>query len=543
MWQRPPGVPDAALPGAWVCPQAAEAHRDEGGYPVKIEKVSFVSAKLPYFNLVTHALFPEYGMPLVATIVRNAGYDVKAYVEHIGAIQWDYVMDSDVVCFHTFSSTLPKTIEYINKVKAARPDMPIIMGGTHASVMTEDSLQYCDVVVRKEGDETLPELLEALKNGRDLSQVLGISYWDNGKIKNNPDRPFAREFETITDLELIHGYMDWSRWKLLKHLKMRWQLLQTSRGCPYDCVFCIAPRELGRGYRLRSVDSIIADIKYQQKLVGTKYFFIVDNHFTINREHTMELLNRVMEEKIKWFGICFTRMEVARDEELLKLLKKAQVNTLYMGLESFDNDVLKQLNKAQTHDGLRKSLDIIRSHGLRVLGSFVMGSDQDTVESIRGTIDSAIDADIDYVALFPLSGYPEINSPNIPINRFFLPTWDRLDGTFVTFLPKNMKPSTLQREINRAYQKYYSPRQIFRRFAARDFMCGFKRIAYYYWSWEVRKSSSKWIKYLETVEGRYYDENERLIEEKLGEGVHPAKYPGSSRAAGVDRAVITMGGS
>ena len=323
---------------------------------MKIEKVAFISPELPYWNLVTHAVFPEYGMPLVATIVRDAGYDVQAFVEHIGPIKWDRVMESDVVCFHTFSSTMPKTIQFINKIKAERPDMPIIIGGTHASVMVEDTLQYCDAVVRQEGDITLPEVLEKWKNDEDLTQVLGVSYWDNGRIKQNPNRPFVQEFETIPDLELISGYLNWPKWKLLKNMKMRWQVLQTSRGCPYDCSFCIAPRELGRGYRLRSVENIIDDIKYQQKLVGTKYFFIVDNHFTVNRERTKQLLNRVIEEKIDWYGICFTRLEVARDQEVLRLLKKAQVNTLYMGLESFDNNVLKLLNKKQTSEGLKKSL-------------------------------------------------------------------------------------------------------------------------------------------------------------------------------------------
>ena len=501
---------------------------------MKIEKVTFISAELPYWNLVTHAVFPEYGVPLVATIVRDAGYDVQLFVEHIAPIVWDRVMDSDVVCFQAFSSTMPKTIEYINKIKAVRPDMPIIIGGTHASVMARDTLQYCDVVVRQEGDESLPEVLGKWKNDEDLSHVLGVSYWGNGTVKHNPNRPFVQEFETIPDLELIHGYMDWGRLKLLRKLKMRWQVLQTSRGCPFDCSFCIAPRELGRGYRLRSIDNVIADIKYQQKLVGTKYFFMVDNHFTVKRDRTKELLNRIIEEKIDWYGICFTRLEVARDEELLALLKKAQVNTLYIGLESFDNKVLKLLNKQQSQDGIRKSLRAIKAHKLRVLGSFVLGSDEDTPESIRATIDGAIEEDVDYVALFPLSGYPEHDAPTIPLNRFFTPTWDRLDGTFVIFLPKNMKPSTLQREINLAYKKFYGPKQIMRRFVKGDFFAGIKRMAYYYWAWEIRRSTSKWTSYLESVEGQYYDDNDHLIEERLGEGVHPAQYPGSSKGAGIE---------
>jgi len=97
----------------------------------------------------------------------------------------------------------------------------------------------------------------------DLSEVQGISYWDNGRVRHNPDRHYTHGIDTITDLELIDGYMDWSKPKLLMKQRMRFQLLQTSRGCPFACTFCIATRELGQGYRMRSVDSVIADIKYQ----------------------------------------------------------------------------------------------------------------------------------------------------------------------------------------------------------------------------------------------------------------------------------------
>ena len=98
----------------------------------------------------------------------------------------------------------------------------------------------------------------------------------------------------------------------------------------------------------------------------------------------------------------------------------------------------------------------------------------------------------------------------------------------------------MQHEINRAYKRFYGPKQILRRFAKGDFFAGLKRMAYYYWVWEIRRSTDKWAKYLETVEGYYYDENDHIIEERLSEGVHPAKFPGSSRAAGLEKATIGM---
>ena len=278
-------------------------------------------------------------------------------------------MASDVVCFHSFSSTMPKSIEYINKIKAVRPDMPIVMGGTHPSVMCEDTLQYCDVVVRKRRRRNAAGATEGVgRTAGDLSKVLGISYWQDGKIKNNPDRPFVQGIRDHPRPRADPRLHELAEMEAVEEPEDALAAPANLPGLPLRLLILHRAQELGRGYRVRSIDSIIEDIKYQQNLVGSKYFFIVDNHFTVKRDRTKELLNRIIEEKIDWYGICFTRMEVARDQELLALLKKAQINTLYMGLESFDNDVLKKLNKAQTQEGLRKSLAAIKAHKLRVLG-------------------------------------------------------------------------------------------------------------------------------------------------------------------------------
>ena len=503
--------------------------------PNHVNKVTFIAPELPHWNFVTYALFPEYGMPLVATIVKNAGYDVRVFVERIGPVKWGRVLESDVVCVHAFSATMPKAIQYAGRIRAARPDVPVIMGGTHASVLVEDTLQYCDVVVRQEGDETLLDVLEAMKNGRDLSGVLGISYWDNGRVRHNPDRPYVTDLETIPDLELIDGYLAWPLLKRLLHQRMRMQVLQTSRGCPYDCSFCITPRELGRGYRLREIDNVIADIKYQINLVGARRFFIVDNLFTANRERTKKLLNRIIDEKIEWSATCFARIEVARDEELLALLWKARIRVLYLGLESFDDHTLRAFNKHQTAADIRQSLQRIRAHGLKALGSFIVGSDVDTVETIRGTADAAIAEDLEYLVLFPLHGFPEHNSSTIPLNRFVLPTWDRLDAGHVVYLPKLMRPSTLQREIIRAYRRFYGPAQVWRRIRRGDYASALQRVAFAYWVSRMGREMEAWAKELERLEDPYYDDRGRLVEERLGAGLHPAKYPGTARLTRLGR--------
>jgi DNA mismatch endonuclease Vsr len=123
-----------------------------------------------------------------------------------------------------------------------------------------------------------------------------------------------------------------------------------------------------------------------------------------------------------------------------------------------------------------------------------------------------------------------------------MPTWDKLDGNFGNFLPKNMRPSTLQREVSASYKRFFGPKQVLRKLRDRDFYGALKRVMYAVQVWEIRKATNKWPDYLDTVEGRYYDENKQLIESMLGEeGVHPAQFPGSSMGAGLENAVIGGG--
>ena len=508
---------------------------------MNIEKVTVVAPGLPYKTMVSQSIMVEYGVPVIATAIRDAGYDTTLQAEVVRPIDWDLLLESDAVCVHTFSCTIPKLKAYSERIRRERPGVPIIVGGTHATVMVEDTLQYCDYVIRQEGDETLPALLDTLKSDGDVSTVLGISYRDeNGEIRHNPNRPYIHDFSRIPDMDLILGFRKWTnKWRLLLNRKIYWNILQTTRGCPFNCSFCVAPRDIGRAYRMRDIEAVVEDIRYQRERTGRKRFFVVDNHFTVNPKRTKQLLRRVIEEKLDWGAVCFTRIEVAKDEEMLQLMKEAGIIMLFIGLESFDTGFLEFLNKGAPKEGVAEDIARIRSYGINVLGAFALGSDADTVESIRKTIDSAIELDLDLITLFPLSGYPEKNGL-LPHNRFFFEDWARLDGGFVIFLPKNMKPSTLQREVNRAYKRFYGPRQMMRRLIRGNFRGFVWRIWYRWRISEMTRNNEEWIKHLESVEDEYYDENEQLIEEKLGEGVVPCQIPGSGARTDLELSPVAL---
>src|SRR5439155_16970013 len=140
---------------------------------------------------------------------------------------------------------------------------PMVFGGTFASYFANLCLEHVDFVIRNEGGETIAALSRALESGGSLDGSRGLSFNGPDGCVHNPARDAVHQFEVVQDLELVHGYDDGKSQlrRLLTELRIRWICLQATRGCPFSCNFCVAPVMYGRGYRMRSVDSVIADIK------------------------------------------------------------------------------------------------------------------------------------------------------------------------------------------------------------------------------------------------------------------------------------------
>jgi radical SAM superfamily enzyme YgiQ (UPF0313 family) len=474
---------------------------------------------------------PRYGTTSVATAIRDAGYEVRVFSEYVRSeIDWDYVLDADYVCFGTLSSSSLKAYEMADLIKLKR-QIPVIFGGSHASVLAEDCLGHCDYVVRNEGEAAVLELLKTLDDGRNVGDIKGISYKDeHGRIIHNPDREFMTDIDRVPDISLVENYrpisfMDNVRYYLRKkRFHVNAQILQTSRGCPNKCSFCFGRVELGSKYRMRSIESIIRDIKNKIKILKTTWFYVVDNEFTINRKRTRELLNRLIEE----FGgrlqlLVFARIEICQDEELLELMKKAGVYRIYLGIESINDNSLKEYNKRQTLDDIKKSIRTIYSYGLEIFASLVLGSDQDTKQSIRDTFTFLVKYNVHAICVLSIYDFPykekTLGIPQVfPDNRFIHNDWRFYNGNFVIHYPKQMKPSTLQQELINGTRRFYSK---MRRLKALFFKGKIDYFTQVYSLKPVLETMDKYMACLKKYEHGLYDENEILIEEKLPKNDQP----------------------
>ncbi|HUU49999.1 MAG TPA: radical SAM protein [Nitrospinota bacterium] len=429
-----------------------------------MKKIVFIEPKAPGFHYFSRVVIPRVGNILLGTLLKKKGYEVRVYVEELKSLDFKEILKADLVGISTITTTAPRAHNIAKRVKKA--GIPVVMGGTHVTFLPDEALNYADYVVRGEGEETLVELVDYLEKGGDLRKIKGLSFKENGINIHNPNRSFLenQELNPIPDYSLIEG------WKAPKEFgktsRFQWKSkgvvsIETSRGCPYSCKFCTVNVFFGKNYRYKSVDRVMEELRYQK---GSHIFFCDDN-FAFNKERTKELLRRMIKEKIPPEWSAQVRADAAKDDELLFLMKKSNCFCVFVGFESINPKTLELYDKRQTLEEIEYSIKRFHDFGINIHGMFVLGSDEDDIETIRETAKFAKKNNIDSVQLAILTPGPgsEIYKEYKENNRLLTEDWSLYDSLYVVSEPKNMTPYELQKEVLKASKNFYSWLEIFKR--------------------------------------------------------------------------------
>ncbi len=492
-----------------------------------IQRVHFIEYNAKVNTLGMGMVFPKYGTPLLAAVLRDRGYDVSIFLEGVSDMSFEKLIDCDALCFPVFAPTLSKVRECAARIRRERPGLPIVMGGPQVCMYPESVLDVCDYAVRCEGDEVLPLLLDSLSTGAGAKDIAGISYMDDSVAKHNPDAAPPAIPDVWPDYTLIDGF-DQAR---AGHGRRRVvNTLQTSRRCHFRCKFCPTARLFGGSYRTRSIDAVIQDIRGRVHL--NPFFFVVDNSFLGDREHAKELLHRLAQEDLGAHFIVFERHQIGQDEEMLLLMKRAGVRCIIVGIESLGDDNLQSYDKKQTSEAAVQSVESILSHDMHVIATFVLGGDGDTPETGRRIVD-LVDKTRVSLNLFVMHDVESDPAREllIPLERRFqtyyqktdpastIP-WDYLTGSFATYFPKRMKPSTLQESVIDVYEKVFSHRRIARRVLSANIFESVFGVAHGYGTKRLTDSiravvDSGYLQHLREIESGLYDADETLMEDRL----------------------------
>lgn len=392
---------------------------------------------------------------------------LKEYVKDLSA---PYIFG--ISCF---TAGIGRGYQIAQFIKRRYPDSYVIMGGIHPTVLPEEVLNsgYVDIVVRREGDKTIILLYDALKNGKDFTEILGISYRDeNNKIIHNQDAPLFSDLNLLPlfPYHLFESHID----------KYDLGFILSSRGCPYNCIFCSQRQISGRWYRYVEPERVIEELdllihKYQQKDIS---FF--DDNFIIDRERTKRLCDLMYKNGYYKNTVfcCQTRGD-AVDDEILEYLKKAGFTTIGFGLETGSERLMKLLNKGETVQQNIKGVRLAKKHGFKVMGNFILGLPTETKQERELAYKLTKSLDLDIVKFNNATPYPGTKLYKIALEEGGLnagENWKNLCacGTFVegpfsqaplAYCPKTSTEKELRKAILKAnFFFWLNPKQIIRLF-------------------------------------------------------------------------------
>jgi anaerobic magnesium-protoporphyrin IX monomethyl ester cyclase len=420
-------------------------------------KIRLIEPRASSNTVYDHALLPRLGLPLIGAILTQHGHDVRIYVETMAPVDWEDLMDADLIGFSTTTSTTPPAYEMADRLRSE--GKTVVFGGAHVTFLSEEALAHSDFVVRGEGHTTILELTTALEKGEGVESILGLSYHgENGPV-HNPDRPpcdgTAFAGLPAPDLSLIVG-----------HDRMSTFPIMTQWGCPYNCEFCSVVKMFGRKVRARPLEIVLEEL---ERVPAGKDIFFYDDNLVVDKRRTKTLLRGMIAHGIEAPWSAQMRAEAIYkdketrewDAELLELMRDSHCGWVYIGFESVNPAALEEYRKGQTVAHIAESIEAFHTYGIRVHGMFVLGCDADTPATIRRTVSFAIRHGIDTVQFLTITPLPgtDFYHRMQESGRILSDDWSFYDGHHALILPANMTPYRLQVLSLRGMLRFYSLRR------------------------------------------------------------------------------------
>lgn len=346
---------------------------------------------------VEQGFLPPLGTISIYRWLREKGYDVTFLDTQFGDLTEADLRAAladggyHMVAMPLFTPTADHVFATARLVREVLPDAIVVYGGVHATSMSAETLgesPECDFVVRREGEDTMVELIEALRRHATAFDAIAGLTWrrDAETAVLNPDR---RLLPALDDLPAgVFGDLDLSRYvpHPTQYVRLPNYPFVTQRGCPYPCSFCEAHVALGKKLRVLSPERVIEELKILKYEKGARGIYFQDSTFTINRKYITRVFEGMIREGLnELLWSCTTRTDRV-DPELLSLMYEAGCRNILYGIESGNQQSLDLINKGITVERQAEAVQWTHDARITMTNSFILCLPGETEDMVANTI-------------------------------------------------------------------------------------------------------------------------------------------------------------
>ncbi len=389
----------------------------------------------------------KIGMPAMEIMYISSILKIDNEVHYTRKLEDPKIIEADFVIFPSSIIAHETEINALEKLK----DKKIFVTGIFSNIVKDKYQKKNTVIVKNESDTFFYNLQKLGKLNNDFL----MSIFEDHKLIN--------QFYSPVDLDDL-PFPDWSDYSKSYPLRNDFFSLKqkiaipilATRGCPYSCFnYCTYPLQQGRKVRARSVQNIVEEIKYWQNKIGTNKFVFRDPVFSINRKHTISLCNEIINQKLNITFMVETHLN-NMDDEMIKLLKKAGLELIYVGVESSNHVVLEDMKRFTIeHDKQYEIIKKCEDAGIIVKTMFIIGNPEDTEDTINASIQYSKYLPSLYAQFSVFTPYP-----GTPVYGDFkelinVEELEKFNQYNLVFKHKNLSAEKIEKLKSSAYIKFY----------------------------------------------------------------------------------------
>lgn len=410
------------------------------------------------------------GLAQIASSLEEASYrvrvlDLPAESRTLdGIIKEIRRLKPKIIGLTALTPTFLTAVQIAKKVSREFPKILIVFGGVHVTFLDREAMSgvsCIDVIVRGEGEETMKEVAKRYlrRNSADFQGIKGVTYRYKGRVYRNPDRQAAVDLGSLPapayHLFPMSSYAERQYGEFGETFSPVRVL--ASRGCPYNCNFCLVPVISGRKYRQRPAEDVLDELQLLRRKYGIKNFKFADDNFTLDSKYVTALCQGMRKRKLKMNWECEARVDLVSDK-MLRSMRDAGCTAVWYGIESSSAATIKRIRKGISLPVARKAIKAAQRQGIRAGAFFVMGLPYDGIRRSRDFVKWAIREGLDAVVFSVLTPFPGTEIFREPKRfgiRISSKDWNRYTESDAVIETKLLTSDDIRQETRRAYLDFY----------------------------------------------------------------------------------------